>query len=167
MSPEKNEKVILSNITIISNIQINKTESKKDVKDAQTQNNNTFIFGQEINPNSKNLNKININKGKKTHFMNPYNLLNLNKQGFKYNITDLITDLIKFKIWKFNQKKLKPLLNKHENLNYFQKSEKTVDINELNNIKEDLNRQKNNSQIPINTFNVVREKELKSIIIYD
>jgi len=68
-------------------------------------------------------------------FVNKVNLLYLKKYRFKHNITDLITELIRFKIWKLNHLKIKPmLLNKGDNLNYIQKSEKNIKLDKKFNL---------------------------------
>jgi len=108
----------------------------------------------------KNKSKKNQTKEKEFHlkrknnFFDNFNLINLKKHGFKYNVTDLITDLIKFKIWKIHHKKLKPIKNKSENLNYFQKSEKNLQVENLKNFEINMNKtytQNKNIKLFLNT----------------
>lgn len=73
-------------------------------------------------------------------FLNKFNSFNLKKHGFKYNFTDLISELIKFKIWKLSHLKLKPIRNKGDNLNYFQKSEKNINIQNFTNLVPERNK---------------------------
>lgn len=91
-----------------------------------------------------------LNKQDK-NFLKKFNILNLKNHGFKHNVTDFLKELIRFKIWKLNHLKLKPISNKGENLNYFQKSEKNINIDKITNLIHHKNKtmKYNTSKLPI------------------
>jgi hypothetical protein len=105
-----------------------------------TRKNKHFDKNEKIEKNEKNEKNEKEKKEKKEkNSSKTNNLFKLKKKGFKYNITDIITDLMKLNYWKFNQKKLNPLKNKlNRNLNYLQKSQKNLNIKHLKNTNRSL-----------------------------
>lgn len=103
------------------------------------------------------------------HSLNKSNMYNYKKNCFNYKISNLITELIRFKFWKLNQQqKLKPIINKGENLNYFQKSEKSINNFKINLPHKNISliSVKNKVPININTYNANPSKRNLFIFNY-
>lgn len=143
-----------------------------EIEKNYTKNNMTFSPRKNktrtINENYSNVNKhnktSNISRGGLSLVNNIENntlpKISLNKHennGFNYKISNLISELIRFKIWKLNHQKLKPVINKKENLNYFQKSEKSIDIKNTTKLETLNNKSLTNKSK--NSFNVILSKK--------
>jgi len=103
------------------------------------------------------------------HSLNKFNKYNYKKNLLNYKISNLITELIRFKFWKLNQQqKLKPIKNKGENLNYFQKSEKSINNLKINLLHKNISliSVKNKVPININTYNANLSKRNLFIFNY-